>query len=135
MKQIKITLIALTITMIGLCLSILISYWRNKHVIESQNTEKIVKRIQSNYNSSIYTEFPQEDVIASIDKYPNKITVASPNSALNYQYWHNPYHYPLMKVWFRSPDWTWEQLCGRSGELTICSVCGKHFEFDCQLLN
>lgn len=135
MKQVRITFIAVAFVLLGVCLSILISYWHNERVIESQNAEKIVERIRSNYNDSIHTKFPQEDVLASIEKYPDEITVDSLNSGLSYQYWHNPYHYPLVKVLFRSPDWTWEQLCGRCGVLTICPVCGEHLDFECHGFN
>lgn len=32
----------------------------------------------------------------------------------------------LVRMWFCSPDWTWEHLCGRAGDLIICPKCGRN---------
>lgn len=37
--------------------------------------------------------------------------------------------------YFRSPKWTWEQLCGRAGYLTICENCSRQVEFFCEIMN
>ena len=36
---------------------------------------------------------------------------------------------------FRSPEWTWERLCGREGELYICPSCMRQVRFDCWKMN
>jgi len=35
----------------------------------------------------------------------------------------------LSWVYFRSPGWTWEMLCGRAGILTICNECRVQVDF------
>jgi len=32
---------------------------------------------------------------------------------------------------FRSPDWTWKQLCGREGQMALCLDCHLQLYFDC----
>lgn len=39
------------------------------------------------------------------------------------------------KIYYRSPDWTWRELCGRRGELTICEHCKRQYEFECIGMN
>jgi len=41
----------------------------------------------------------------------------------------------LLQVNFRSPDWTWEHLCGRAGILTICTDCLIQVDFQCTSMN
>ncbi len=38
-------------------------------------------------------------------------------------------------VYFRSPKWTWENLCGREGWLAICDDCDRQVDFICTILN
>ena len=37
----------------------------------------------------------------------------------------------LLWIYFDSPAWTWEKLCGRAGKLSICSDCHSQVEFIC----
>ena len=41
----------------------------------------------------------------------------------------------LRWIRFRSPDWTWQELCGREGPLAICENCHKQVYFKCELMN
>ncbi len=41
----------------------------------------------------------------------------------------------LRWIEFSSPQWTWENLCGRMGPLSICPDCGCLVEFKCYLMN
>lgn len=34
---------------------------------------------------------------------------------------------------FRSPDWTWSQLCGREGPMALCLDCHLQLYFDCEV--
>lgn len=43
-------------------------------------------------------------------------------------------HYTV-GLWFSSPAWTWEHLCGRAGHMTICSHCGKQLSMDTCIMN
>lgn len=41
----------------------------------------------------------------------------------------------LRWIRFRSPDRTWQELCGREGTLAICENCHKQVYFKCELMN
>ena len=41
----------------------------------------------------------------------------------------------LRWVYFSSPKYTWENLCGRAGWLTVCDRCHVQVDFFCELLN
>jgi hypothetical protein len=41
----------------------------------------------------------------------------------------------LLWVYFRSPEWTWENACGRAGWLLICPVSDDHVEFMLESMN
>ncbi len=41
----------------------------------------------------------------------------------------------LSRVFFVSPAWTWQELCGRAGWLTICEKCNVQVQFFCDLMN
>lgn len=43
--------------------------------------------------------------------------------------------HPKKEVFFKSPDWTWEDLCGCKGILTICEHCKIQFDFRCTGMN
>lgn len=43
--------------------------------------------------------------------------------------------YRLCWIYFTSPSHTWEDLCGRSGPLSLCPKCKKQVEFICQYMN
>lgn len=68
--------------------------------------------------------FPWEDVEACIDDDVETLASRCPIC------WR-----AKKKIHFRSPDWTWQQLCGRSGVLTICERCKVQFDFDCESMN
>ena len=38
-------------------------------------------------------------------------------------------------VYFVSPMWTWENLCGRAGYLVICPHCIEQLDFSCTVMN
>ena len=42
---------------------------------------------------------------------------------------------PLTWIWFSSPGWTWEKLCGRAGWLAICDHCRLQVKFDLVVMN
>ena len=41
----------------------------------------------------------------------------------------------LIWVEFRSPKYTWEQMCGRAGPLSICNKCNIQVEFIVEMMN
>ena len=44
---------------------------------------------------------------------------------------------PAQLTWvhFSSPAWTWQQLCGREGWLTLCDHCGLQIDFFLERMN
>ncbi len=41
----------------------------------------------------------------------------------------------IITVYFKSPAWTWERLCGREGYLTICTKHKIQVDFICTVMN
>ena len=41
----------------------------------------------------------------------------------------------LKWIYFDSPEWTWQNLCGRAGPMSICPDCGCIVEFICVIMN
>lgn len=41
----------------------------------------------------------------------------------------------IVSLYYKSPAWTWEQLCGRAGLLYICPYCKEDDHFDCEIMN
>ena len=88
-----------------------------KHLIERMNrTGEVDKDI-----------FPWEDVAASIKEQQatpiiidHKCDKCGNNTVV---------------VYFVSPAWTWEKLCGRAGYLIICPHCLRQIEFCCSYMN
>ncbi len=61
--------------------------------------------------------FPWNDVLASMTSMPGKVTFLEetcPDCGEK-----------LVSLYFKSPAWTWEQLCGRAGFMKICPHCPR----------
>jgi|UniRef100_A0A7C3V544 hypothetical protein len=41
----------------------------------------------------------------------------------------------LSWFYFKSPEWTWEHLCGRAGWMVVCERCRRQVNFFCELMN
>lgn len=41
----------------------------------------------------------------------------------------------LVWIMFDSPSWTWENLCGRKGPLSICPDCKIQVDFQCYIMS
>jgi hypothetical protein len=41
----------------------------------------------------------------------------------------------LRWIHFRSPEWTWQHLCGREGWLAVCDACRLQVEFHVTMMN
>lgn len=80
------------------------------------------------------TIYPWDDVFESMLEYPDRVTVN--DSKGQTESWQNDnvietigkcptcgHH--TVDLFFKSPAWTWEHLCGRAGQITICPHCGK----------
>jgi hypothetical protein len=42
---------------------------------------------------------------------------------------------PLTWIYFSSPAWTWEQMCGRAGWIGICRTCRVQADFKLTMIN
>jgi len=38
-------------------------------------------------------------------------------------------------LYFRSPAWTWQSLCGRAGWMAVCDGCRHQVTFSCTVMN
>ncbi len=41
----------------------------------------------------------------------------------------------LSWLYFESPDWTWQNLCGRAGWMVVCDRCRRQVNFFCEVMN
>jgi DNA-directed RNA polymerase subunit RPC12/RpoP len=71
------------------------------------------------------TFFPWEDVLNC------------KNDIIKYKSYQCPYCGEKEVIWiyFKSPEWTWENLCGRAGPLAICPKCASQVKFVCCVMN
>lgn len=81
--------------------------------------EDLIQYIKSNDPKK--KGFPWDDVFASMQKTPEQVEVTEKKCPECGQ--------ALLQLYFKSPDWTWEKLCGRAGPLTICPHCALQVEF------
>lgn len=71
--------------------------------------------------------FPWNDVLASMYTMPEKVKITElvcPNCGEK-----------LVELYFSSPAWTWRELCGRGGHMTICPNCPRQVEFKLEIMN
>lgn len=75
----------------------------------------------------ISCNYPWEDVFESMRKQPEdvvRVDEKCPDCGGN-----------LVELYFRSPDWTWRELMGRAGKMTICPKCPSQHGFQCHIMN
>ena len=71
--------------------------------------------------------FPWNDVVASINEQEFAPII------INHKC--NKCKKNTVVVYFVSPAWTWENLCGRAGYLVICPHCIEQLDFSCTVMN
>ena len=100
--------------------SLMVREYRDKE------TKHLIKRMDraSDEDKDI---FPWEDVAASVKE--QQTTPIIINHKCD-KCWNN-----TVIVYFVSPAWTWEKLCGRAGYLIICPHCVRQIEFFCSYMN
>lgn len=69
-----------------------------------------------------------EDIRDSIAKYPEKVFWPKDKFCK-----HCGKH--IVSLYYKSPEWTWEEMCGRAGFLYICPYCKENDHFDCEIMN
>ncbi len=96
------------------------------HHLDEEQVNALVEELRS-HAAQDKLIFPWEDVFASMKKYPEKVCLSSGT-------------YPdcgerLIQLYFSSPDWTWEQRCGRAGDMLVCPQCHAQKDFILKILN
>lgn len=71
--------------------------------------------------------YPWEDVFASMMNSPEKVCLSSQTCPECGE--------RLILLYFSSPDWTWQELCGRAGDMLICPQCHKQKDFFLRIMN
>lgn len=86
-------------------------------------------RINRNFRHSGYPAdyFPWEDVAASVWNNTNDITYIDKECRVCGE--------QLVKIKFKSPQWTWRQLCGRAGDMILCVNCPCQIQFKLIFMN
>lgn len=100
--------------------------------MEKTKVEKIVNELKERLDSTISESstkryFPWEDVMASMLEEPDKIRMLDdycPDCGNRY-----------IEMYFSSPAWTWQQLCGRAGTMKLCCNCPKQEDFRLEIMN
>ena len=69
-----------------------------------------------------------KDIRDSITKYPEKVFWSKDKFCKHCGK-------RIVSLYYKSPAWTWEQLCGRAGLLYICPYCKEDERFDCEIMN
>ncbi|MCX8021033.1 MAG: hypothetical protein N2747_11130 [Chitinophagaceae bacterium] len=75
--------------------------------------------------------FPWKDVIACFDKKLESENYKNHNKCPKC----GRSSEELVWIEFRSPDWTWKNLCGRKGPLSICPECKIQVEFILKIMS
>ena len=68
-----------------------------------------------------YESFPYGDVVSSMEEHLDSINLEKeccPECGGK-----------VVSFYFCSPQWTWDGLLGRAGDMKICVDCGKQFDF------
>lgn len=98
----------------------------------SDSMENIIKKAnQEGYKYARLNKlilYPWEDVLASMYKYPEKVTTVNDERCPKCSG-------QLIKLYFMSPDWTWSKLCGRAGYMIICPDCIEQIDFNLEVMN
>lgn len=96
------------------------------HPLDVEQVDALVEKLRS-HAAQDKQIFPWEDVFASIKKYPEKVCLSSrtcPDCGER-----------LVQLYFSSPDRTWQQLCGRAGDMLVCPNCHAQKDFILRILN
>ncbi len=111
---------------------VLIVLIRKISFIQNQvnQAQVLARELEAQINTSKVSRdiyFPWEDVLHSMCEFPEKVRKSEtfcPICGKNY-----------VELYFSSPDWTWQQLCGRAGTMKICIDCMKQAHFHLELMN
>lgn len=100
----------------GLTDEMIKSFWQGE--IERGERASLVQWEQ-NFNKILTAEQARKDLI---QKVPN-----CPFCGLELD--------KLKLLFFRSPEWTWDGLCGRAGWVVVCPECVFQVYFDCRVMS
>lgn len=71
--------------------------------------------------------YPWIDVLCSMMEYPDDVSVIEEKCPVC--------GHELLRITFSSPRWTWNELCGRFGLMTLCPNCPKQVDFSLEIMN
>ena len=98
---------------------------------KNKKTDKIITKKSFIPDTTFDTHFPWDDVIACFKKrLPSdnfRGRKKCPKCGRNSE--------ALVWIKFNSPIWTWRNLCGREGPLSICPQCSIQVEFIMESMN
>ena len=98
---------------------------------KNEMTSEIIDSKSFTPDDTFEPEYPWEDVIACFDKtLPRenfKENQSCPKCGLNAE--------KLFWIDFRSPRWTWKNLCGVQGPLSICPACKIQVQLITKVMN
>ena len=92
--------------------------------IKSKQISELILQIKN--NQSNYEDMPWEDIAKSMLTMPvsvifNYDTCPKCDSSRT-------------QLYFQSPEWTWQNLCGRAGHMVICPICRTQ-DFHLEIMN
>lgn len=107
---------------------------------ETDLDDKTIKRIEglayevkswkdsSDEELSEERHYPWDHVALSILQFPDKVVFIEDTCPICMA----P---ALVKLYFRSPDATWQKLCGTAGDMSICVYCKKQITYSVKRYN
>lgn len=98
--------------------------WDGVHFYIHYNLDPCLKKKEPKSLKVKGEYFPWEDVRPCLKNKTVKLKTKCPKCARQ-----------LKRIYFISPAYTWENLCGRAGWLTVCVQCKLQFDFDCESMN
>lgn len=96
------------------------------HPLDQEQVNALVEELSS-HAAQDKQIFPWEDVLASMRKHPEEVCLSAGTCADCGE--------RLIQLYFSSPDWTWEQRCGRAGDILVCPNCHAQKNFILRILN
>lgn len=94
--------------------------------IKAKQICELILHIKNNNNSSLNKDMPWDDIAKSMLTKPDSVV-------FNYDICPKC-EFDRTQLYFQSPNWTWEKLCGKAGHMIICPIC-KTQDFNLEIEN
>lgn len=97
-------------------------------ISDSIKVEILIHSIDSKIKDKSKGEFfSWEDVFASMREGYKKVKKQTKKC--------HECHKNTYVIWFSSPVWTWEEMCGTAGPMRICINCPKQIDYESSIQN